>query len=59
MKRLALAILVLVSGCASIPPVPTPTARCNDGSHSFSGHRGGTCLGQRGGVAEWLAEVPP
>jgi len=58
-KRLALAIAVLASGCASLPPVPPPTAQCNDGSFSFSAHRGNTCGGQRGGVAQWLAEVPP
>jgi hypothetical protein len=59
MKRLALAIAVLATGCATIPPVPPPTARCNDGSHSFSAHQNNTCGGYRGGVAQWLADVPP
>jgi hypothetical protein len=30
------------------------TARCNDGTYSFSQHRSGTCSGHRG-VAEWLS----
>ena len=59
MKCLALVIAVLASGCASLPPVPPPTAQCNDGSFSYSAHRSGTCGGHRGGVAQWLAEVPP
>ncbi|WP_458690115.1 DUF3761 domain-containing protein [Nocardia tengchongensis] len=29
------------------------TARCKDGTYSFSQHRRGTCSGHRG-VAEWL-----
>ena len=29
------------------------TARCRDGSYSFSQHRRGTCS-RHGGVAEWL-----
>jgi hypothetical protein len=29
------------------------TARCNDGTYSFSQHRSGTCS-HHGGVAEWL-----
>lgn len=33
-----------------------PTARCNDGTSSYSEHRSGTCS-RHGGVAEWLREV--
>ncbi|SRR5258708_25416133 len=29
------------------------TAKCNDGTYSFSQHRSGTCSGH-GGVAQWL-----
>jgi hypothetical protein len=31
----------------------TPTARCKDGTESYSAHHSGTCSGH-GGVAEWL-----
>jgi Protein of unknown function (DUF3761) len=34
-------------------PPPGATARCNDGTYSFSEHRSGTCS-YHGGVAEWL-----
>lgn len=38
------------------PTVPTgATARCADGTYSFSEHRSGTCSYHRG-VAEWLGE---
>ena len=30
-----------------------PTAKCRDGSNSYSQHRQGTCSGHRG-VAQWL-----
>jgi uncharacterized protein DUF3761 len=36
------------------PPAGQPTARCKDGSLSYSQHRSGTCS-RHGGVAEWLA----
>ncbi|HEX4722697.1 MAG TPA: DUF3761 domain-containing protein [Pseudonocardiaceae bacterium] len=36
------------------PSAPTgATAKCNDGSYSFSKHRSGTCS-SHGGVADWL-----
>jgi len=57
MKRLAIALAILATGCASIPPVPSPTAQCNDGTYSYSARQGGTCSGYRGGVAKWLADV--
>src|SRR5262249_46241805 len=34
-------------------PPPGATARCVDGTYSFSQHRQGTCS-HHGGVAEWL-----
>ncbi|HKS43585.1 MAG TPA: DUF3761 domain-containing protein [Amycolatopsis sp.] len=34
-------------------PPPGATARCKDGTYSFSQHRQGTCSGH-GGVASWL-----
>jgi hypothetical protein len=33
----------------------TPTARCKDGTTSYSAHRSGTCS-NHGGVAEWLSK---
>jgi hypothetical protein len=59
MKRLALALAVLAGGCAGLPPVPPPTAECHDASFSYSIRKSSTCMGTRGGVAQWLAEVPP
>lgn len=35
----------------SVPP--GASAKCRDGSYSFSQHRSGTCSGH-GGVADWL-----
>ncbi|MBV8997310.1 MAG: DUF3761 domain-containing protein [Pseudonocardiales bacterium] len=37
---------------AAAPP-PGATARCNDGTYSFSQHRQGTCSSHHG-VAQWL-----
>jgi hypothetical protein len=48
-----------VDGVCVNRPVAAPgppagaTAKCNDGTYSFSQHRKGTCSGH-GGVAEWL-----
>lgn len=55
--RLVLLLCVLtallpVEAGASSPP-PGATARCRDGSYSFSKHRSGTCS-HHGGVAVWL-----
>jgi hypothetical protein len=36
-------------------PAGKPTARCKDGTLSYSQHRSGTCS-RHGGVAEWLAQ---
>jgi hypothetical protein len=38
---------------SSSGPPPGATARCRDGTYSFSEHRSGTCS-SHGGVAEWL-----
>lgn len=41
-------------GALSAPPVPAgATARCRDGTYSFSQSRRGTCSGH-GGVGRWL-----
>jgi Protein of unknown function (DUF3761) len=56
MGPLAVVAAVLVSGApaarADTPP-PGATARCRDGTYSFSQHHQGTCS-HHGGVAEWL-----
>ena len=36
-------------------PAGQPTARCKDGTMSYSQHRSGTCS-RHGGVAEWLGQ---
>ena len=41
------------SGGAKTAPRGAATARCKDGSLSYSQHRSGTCSGH-GGVGEWL-----
>jgi hypothetical protein len=50
--------MVAIQRLATTPtPQPKPpagaTARCRDGTYSFSQHRQGTCS-HHGGVAEWL-----
>jgi len=47
-----LTALVPAAAGASSPP-PGATARCRDGTYSFSKHRSGTCS-HHGGVAVWL-----
>lgn len=37
----------------SVTPPDGATARCKDGTYSFSQHRSGTCSGHKG-VAQWL-----
>lgn len=44
-------LVPLAAGAAS--PPPGATARCRDGTYSFSRHRSGTCS-HHGGVAVWL-----
>jgi hypothetical protein len=50
------AILLVPSSVAfaQSPSAQSPTAKCRDGSFSYSATRSGTCSGH-GGVAEWLA----
>ncbi|MGZ4358598.1 MAG: DUF3761 domain-containing protein [Gaiellaceae bacterium] len=58
-RALALLLLGAVLGTAVVEtangnaPPPGATARCRDGSYSYSQHRSGTCS-HHGGVAEWL-----
>src|SRR5664280_553353 len=59
MRRVALSLVValtfalaIASASASSAP-PGATARCNDGTYSYSQHRQGTCS-HHGGVAKWL-----
>jgi uncharacterized protein DUF3761 len=61
------AVVCAAVGCALVGAVVAPapvraappgaTARCNDGTYSYSRHRSGTCS-HHGGVAEWLTESP-
>ena len=53
LPAMAVAAVLAVPALASSPP-PGATARCRDGSYSFSQHRSGTCS-HHGGVATWLA----
>ena len=48
---LTFGLAVAISSASSAPP--GATARCNDGTYSYSQHRQGTCS-HHGGVAEWL-----
>jgi Protein of unknown function (DUF3761) len=47
------ALVATVTGAASSAPPPGATARCRDGTYSFSQHHSGTCS-HHGGVAVWL-----
>jgi len=58
------AVLVLATLLALVPAAasggaapPGATARCRDGTYSFSTHRSGTCS-HHGGVAAWLGGGP-
>jgi hypothetical protein len=59
--RSAVALVAVTAGLA----VPTslasqsvgPTAKCRDGTYSYSHHRRGTCSHHHG-VAKWLRQVP-
>ena len=60
MKRALLAALVAIAAGAALTGFasadnapPGATARCNDGTYSYSQHRSGTCS-HHGGVAAWL-----
>jgi hypothetical protein len=51
----ALALLACtVATAAAAGPPPGASARCRDGTYSYSSHRSGTCS-HHGGVAVWLA----
>jgi hypothetical protein len=59
-RRPAWVVLAALAGAASVlaapasaAPPPGATARCRDGTYSFSQHRSGTCS-HHGGVAVWL-----
>jgi Protein of unknown function (DUF3761) len=49
----ALVIAAAVAASAAAAPPPGATARCRDGSYSYSTHHSGTCS-HHGGVAVWL-----
>jgi hypothetical protein len=53
----AIACIVVPSALAGSTPAGA-TARCRDGTYSFSQHRSGTCS-DHGGVAVWLAGSAP
>jgi hypothetical protein len=60
--KLVLCLAVIVAAVILVARFPVllvglATARCNDGSLSFSGRRRGTCS-WRSGVAEWYRGVP-
>jgi hypothetical protein len=63
-RRLAVVTVAAaaVVGAAPEPvlggPPPGATARCRDGTYSFSQHRSGTCS-HHGGVAAWLGAAAP
>jgi Protein of unknown function (DUF3761) len=48
-----LAVSVTTAQTATASPPPGATARCHDGTYSFSHHHSGTCS-HHGGVAKWL-----
>lgn len=49
----AVVVNAMAAQTASASPPPGATARCRDGTYSFSHHRSGTCS-HHGGVAKWL-----
>jgi hypothetical protein len=60
MRRAVLLLVVssvlgaIAATAATASPPPGATARCRDGTYSYSKHRSGTCS-QHGGVAQWLS----
>ena len=62
----ALILAAATASCVSVavieePRAPTaetrkPTAKCRDGSFSYSKHRSGTCS-SHGGVQEWMTDA--
>jgi hypothetical protein len=62
MKRLAVfaaaVAVALPAGTAHASgPPPGASAKCRDGTYSFSHHRRGTCSHHHG-VAKWLRNIP-
>jgi hypothetical protein len=51
--RLAVALALLLAAPAAAAPPARATARCRDGTYSYSRHHSGTCS-YHGGVAAWL-----
>jgi len=51
MRVLVAAFVALASGCVTVNPQPPPTAVCRDGTYSYGS--------SHGGVAQWLADLPP
>ncbi len=54
---LAVAVALVPAAASGGSAPPGATARCNDGTYSFSQHRSGTCS-HHGGVAAWLGGGP-
>jgi hypothetical protein len=52
------AAVAAVAAAAVHAPPPGATARCTDGTYSFSDTRSGTCS-HHGGVAQWLEATAP
>jgi len=57
---IVLVVAGVVASTAAAAPPQGATARCSDGTYSYSTHRSGTCS-HHGGVAVWLtaAAAPP
>lgn len=54
----AVVALIAVGSLLSASAPPGATARCRDGTYSFSKHHSGTCS-HHGGVAAWLTSAMP
>ncbi len=59
--RRTIAVTAMIAGLLAAGAAPAlaaePSARCGDGTVSYSATRSGTCS-RHGGVAEWLAGAP-
>ena len=56
---LTLTLVIVATGIAHDAFVPNyASARCSDGTYSYSAHRSGTCSWHHG-VAEWHPLIPP
>ena len=54
---LLIAAAAIAASAGSAAPPPGATARCRDGTYSYSQHHSGTCS-HHGGVAQWLDASP-